>query len=59
MAIEFWRVRWTDLEGRPRSSVVSYDRTCRDEVLADLAAKGITDAEPFLYDPFNDKELSQ
>jgi hypothetical protein len=58
MAIEFWRVRWTDLEGKPRVSAVSYDRTVRDEVLADLAQRGMT-AESFLYDPFNDKELSQ
>ncbi|AKY03887.1 hypothetical protein SEA_VERSE_57 [Streptomyces phage Verse] len=59
MAIEFWRVRWTDLEGKRRESVVSFDRVCRDEFIADLTTKGITDATPFLYDPLNDKEIPQ
>jgi hypothetical protein len=57
-SIEFWRIRWTDPStGAPRSSAVSYDRTCRDERLAELADQGVTDATPFLYDPFEDKEL--
>ncbi|QMP84518.1 hypothetical protein HUN43_00054 [Streptomyces phage Endor1] len=59
MAIEFWRVRWTDLEGNRRESVVSYDRTTRDERLAELASQGMTDVEPFLYDPFTGKEITQ
>ncbi|AWY07623.1 hypothetical protein SEA_YOSIF_59 [Streptomyces phage Yosif] len=57
MAIEFWRVRWTDLEDNRRESVVSFDRVCRDEFIADLEAMGVKDAEPFLYDPLTDKEL--
>ncbi|WJN62834.1 hypothetical protein [Streptomyces phage phiScoe2] len=59
MAIEFWRVRWTDLEGHVRESVVSYDETCRDERMADLIHMGMTDVEPFLFDPFTGKEITQ
>ncbi|WMI34574.1 hypothetical protein SEA_DEXERS_54 [Streptomyces phage Dexers] len=59
MAIEFWRVRWTDLEGKPRESAVSYDRTCRDETVADLKNLGMTDVHAFLYDPFTGKEITQ
>ncbi|AOQ26973.1 hypothetical protein KGH01_gp54 [Streptomyces phage Lorelei] len=51
-------MRWTDPEsGKRMTSAVSYDRTVRDERLAELAAQGVTDAEPFLYDPFTDEEL--
>ncbi|AGM12075.1 hypothetical protein SEA_GOBY_53 [Streptomyces phage Goby] len=56
-SIEFWRLRWTALDGKRMTSAVSYDRTVRDERLAELAAQGVTDAEPFLYDPFNDEEM--
>ncbi|WLW38603.1 hypothetical protein [Streptomyces phage Verabelle] len=58
MAIEFWRVRWTDLQGKTHTSAVSYDRTLADKRLADLTLSGF-EAEAFLYDPFNDKELSK
>ncbi|APC43297.1 hypothetical protein Joe_57 [Streptomyces phage Joe] len=59
MAIEFWRVRYTDLEGNVRESVVSFDRTCRDEFMADMTDRGMTDVHPFLYDPFTGKEITQ
>ncbi|AKY03361.1 hypothetical protein FDI80_gp52 [Streptomyces phage Aaronocolus] len=45
------------MSGKLTTSVVSYDRTVRDERLAELAASGVTDAEAFLYDPFNDEEM--
>lgn len=59
MAIEFWRVRYTDLEGKRRESVVSFDRVCRDEFVTEMTTRGMTDVEPFLYDPLTNKELSQ
>ncbi|WJN63072.1 hypothetical protein [Streptomyces phage phiScoe3] len=59
MAIEFWRLRWIDPEGTPRASAVSYDRTVRDQRIAELMLDGAYDIEFFLYDPFTDKELSK
>ncbi|QEQ94086.1 hypothetical protein SEA_SAFTANT_54 [Streptomyces phage Saftant] len=52
-------MRYTDLDGNARESVVSFDRTCRDEFMAEMTNRGMTDVEPFLYDPLNDKEIPQ
>ncbi|AKY03811.1 hypothetical protein AVT29_gp56 [Streptomyces phage Amela] len=52
-------MRWTDFEGNRRESAVSFDPTCRDETIADLKSLGMTDIEPYLYDPLNDKEIPQ